>query len=279
MTTLNPVDVEQKIRKLPALPELVMQVIALIDRGEVDLGTISKKIKQDQSLSLKILGVANSSFYGFSGQISAIKDACILLGIPTIRSLVMSIGFINALPGRKDAPLDGRGLWQHAIGVAAGARVIAQSMRVNPELAFSAGLLHDIGKLALETSFPKEYLAVTQYRDQNACLLRDAETAVLGMDHAIVGGMLAQHWHLPDAICNAIQRHHSTDLLPSNSMADIVHVADILSRALDIGDSGDDWIPKLSGASLQRTQLDLAKIKVMLPDIEAVYASTTVLIH
>ena len=260
-------NIDARLRQIPPLPQVVQDAMEILDRPDVDLRLLEQTLCQDPALVTQILRVANSPFYGLTRQISSIHDACLLLGIYTVRNVVLTAGVMTQFPTTGGNYIDRQKLWEHAVGTAIAAKVIAGRCGFDPELAFTGGLLHDIGKLVLDSYFPDETLAIVQHRDQQDCLLRDAEMQVLGLDHGEVGARIADRWKLPVSLQQAIKHHHTPEQ-SDTLIADIVHIADILCRGLEIGDGGDTLIPFLAPKSIERVHLDWGALPDMLHDIE-----------
>lgn len=274
---LTLVTLEKEIQQLPALSVIVSEVLALIDRGDVELTVLMQKIGQDQALTARVLRVVNSPFYGFSRHIGSLKDAGMMLGVHTLRNIVMAAGIMGHFPPGEDRDFDRLSFWQHAIGTGVATRVLAGHCGLDEETAFSAGLLHDIGKLVMAVYFPADFDQVLAWRDEQDCLLKDAEQAVLGFDHSLVGARVAQKWKLPEAIIEAIQHHHVPDSVADIPFATLVHVADILCRGLEIGHGGDTLMPTLDVAAMQRVGLDWEALRTALPEIEALNTGTNLM--
>jgi putative nucleotidyltransferase with HDIG domain len=270
---------DKELEKVPPLPATVSDVLTALQQDDVDLGTVERNINRDPALTARVLRVANSSFYGFSGQVDNIKDACVILGVYTTRNIVLAAGIIKHLTAGAFGGLDLSGLWQHAIGTGAAAKVLAKPAGVNPETAFTAGLLHDLGKFILAIYFSDSYDAVIRHRDREDSLLRDAETDVLGFDHALVGAKVARVWSLPDSIVNAIEYHHLTATGEARRLANLVQVADIVCRGLELGDAGDTLIPLLDACVLQHLNLTIPLLEESLAGIEQVLCSCSSLIE
>lgn len=268
MDALNGDSLEHKIKQLPSLPAVVTDIMALIDDVDVDVVALEKKIGQDQSLAARILHIANSPFYGFTGNIGAIKDAVVLLGLHAVRNLVLAASVMKQFPPRSGKQINRVAFWQHSIGTSIASRVIAEQYGLDKDIGFSAGLLHDIGKLALDSYFPVEYTQVLIYREQQECLLVEAENAILGFDHTEVGACIARHWNLPELITTAIEHHHTPgDQCPS-PVVDLVHISDIICRGLGIGSGGDDLVPQLQPAAMERLGIEWSALKGLFYEIE-----------
>ena len=258
--------IEEAIKQLPVFEQTVRDILSLFERGELDLAILQKKIMQDQALTARILRVANSSFYGFPGQIANIKDACIVLGCHTIRNIVISTAVIAQFSTDTSKVLDRTSMWQHAAATGGIARYLGLHAGIDAESAFTAGLLHDIGKLALDTCFANEYQATLQYCKQHDCATREAERVVLGYDHAFIGKCVAERWKLPATLVSAIAFHHEPNS-PASQFVDVVHVADILCRGIGIGNCADTLIAAIEPLALQRLGLDWTLIRKRLPEI------------
>jgi|GEM_PF-246571 len=270
---------DKEIQQLPALSEVVMEVLELIDKGNVEFPVLMKKISQDQALASRVLKVANSPFYGNACKIGSLKGAGVMLGIHTLRSIVTTVGIIGRFPAKSGGNFDRLKFWKHAIGTGVTAKVLARKIGFDQDTAFSAGLLHDVGKLVLDAHFPMDFYRVLARRDSEQCLLKDAELKELGFDHTIVGAKAAHHWKLPPLIHAAIHNHHNPEKHSTTPIVDLIHVADIICRGLEIGSGGDDLIPAINPASLNRLRLDWSEIMKCLPVIERENADANLLIE
>jgi putative nucleotidyltransferase with HDIG domain len=223
---------EQFISRLKAktLPSLPLTVVALgeavqDERCTVDriLGILSK----DPSLSATLLRLANSALYATEGSAMDLRTAVLRLGFDAISNLGTGAAVIKTLRG--GTHLDALKLWQHsvAVGLTAKGVCILAKRHGQAETAFLTGLLHDIGKIALDTCYPEEYALVLQQVAQGAFYV-DAERAVLGMDHAEAGALLAADWSFPAAIVEVIRDHHAPR--PEDFLPNLIHLADLLVR-------------------------------------------------
>ena len=268
-------ELEQNINDIPPLPVAVTEAMRLLDAEEVDFAKLQAAIAKDAGLSSRILSVANSPFYGMDGKISSIKESCVILGTHTLRNIVIAAGMIGRFPPTAGNLFDLKELWRHSYGTGMAARLLSVYCGVDQEKAFTAGLLHDIGKMVLDVYFQQDYLQVMQYREQADCLLSEAEKHVLGFDHSTVGRMITRRWNLPEEIINAIQGHHQLNNNNDDALSAVVHVADIVSRALDIGDAGDTMIPELDETVMQSLGLTFEHIQNDLYKIESAVESAS----
>ncbi|MDR3158688.1 MAG: HDOD domain-containing protein [Zoogloeaceae bacterium] len=265
---LSEARLQQAIAALPGLPPLVSDLLAEMEHAEcLNFPVLAQRIAADQGLALRILRLANSSFYGLSGRVASIEDAIVILGLRTLYMLALNAAAMRAITHPPCAGFDELAFWRHSIAVAVAARALAVACRKNPDIAFTHGLLHDIGQLLLASCFPDEYRQTLVCADNRAVMRLDNERALLGVEHAQAGAMLAAQWGLPSELAAAIAQHHA----PDSEAADLLHLADILAHAL----LEDDMpIPCLSLAAWQRLALDEAKLFPVLARIEHDFEET-----
>ncbi|MDP2792600.1 MAG: HDOD domain-containing protein [Sulfurisoma sp.] len=271
---MKPPSLEQivgSLRALPSLPTVVMELLQTMGEEDVDIDRLARGIGHDQALAARTLRVANSPFYGMQGRIDTIAEAITVLGFVNIRSLVTTAGIATAWPTSGAAGFEAGVIWRHSLGVACCAATLARLAKLRPETLFLAGLLHDIGRLVLVVTHPAAYAEILLRRKQEDCLLLDAERAVLGFDHAQIGSELCRHWRIPAPIAAAVERHHRVNpaapRVPAD-MADVVHVADVLTHALDLAGDPDALVPPPEAAAWQRLGLNEPDLRSVLEQTE-----------
>ena len=246
---MNPLamgDVLKVIHRLPALPTVVMELLASMDQDDVDVDTLARKITQDQALTAKTLRLANSSFYGRTHAVNSMAETIGILGFRTVRSVVTTAGLMQSMGQGAGAGPDLQPFWRHAIAAAVCARELAPYLRVNADHAYTAGLLHDIGRLVLVTQLTPHYAAVLDYASANACSTLVAERAVLGLDHAEIGQTLAAAWKFPPHLQQAVGLHHSPEVPQGDALALVVMAADAIVHGLDLAPDPADAVPQMA---------------------------------
>jgi putative nucleotidyltransferase with HDIG domain len=239
-------DVVRQLQNLPTLSTVVMDLLNSVDEEDIDIGTLARKVSHDQALTAKTLRFANSSFFGSQSKVSTIQQAISLLGVRSVRHLITATALAGHFPDSACVGFDGRAFWRHAIATAVCCKVLAMHLHLNQDFAFTAGLLHDIGRLVLVSRFPQQYASVIAARAEADCNLLDAERAILGTDHVEVGRALAAHWNFSETIQKAIAGHHAPETFGNASIASIVHVANSIVQALDLGGAEDDLVAPVS---------------------------------
>ena len=245
MNTLELGDVVRGVRDLPALPSVVLDLIASFGREDVDVTALSDKISRDQALAAKTLRLANSSFYGLPSKVRTVKQAIVVLGFDSARALAVASSVIDNFGPDRCPQVDVGSFWRHSIATALCAKILARHARIDQDHAFIAGLLHDIGRLVLASKFPDQYMRVQACCDNEDASLGTAELRVLGVDHQRAGQMLAEAWRFPPPIQRAIGQHHAPVGADLGDVPGIVHVADAMVHALDLGGTAHAAVPRL----------------------------------
>lgn len=260
MNSIALTDVIKQVRDLPSLPLIVMELIESFEQEDVSIGVLADKVSHDQALAAKTLRLANSSFYGLQSKVKTIQQAITVLGFDSVRALITATAIIDNFGSKEGASFDFKGFWRQAIGTALCAKSLARMSNLNQDYAFISGLLHDIGTLVLVTRFPQQYEQARVYRATNDCYMLDAERAVLTVDHAAVGRALAEHWRFPPVIQRAIANHHAPSAQDLGDIPSVVHIANAIVHALDLGGQEDDLIPPIeenawNSLNIERTAL------------------------
>jgi putative nucleotidyltransferase with HDIG domain len=249
MSALTLDQVVHSVQDLPSLPAVVMELLSSIEQDEIDISVLAKKVSYDQALTAKTLRLANSSSFGLQVKVTTIQQAITFLGFQTTRKLITAAAVTGCFPSGRCAGFDDRAFWRHSIAVAACARALARRMRFNQDYAFTAGLLHDIGRLVLVTADPQAYGEVLERRAGKDGDWQDAERAVLGVDHVEAGVALAEYWNFSDTMRQAIAFHHAPDTPGAGFLAAIVHVANAIVHALDIAGEEHERVPRVASVA------------------------------
>jgi putative nucleotidyltransferase with HDIG domain len=200
----------QKVKELAVLPQVVYQVMELTNNPNATARDLERVISIDQGMSARVLNTVNSAYYGLPRKIASIKDAVVLLGFKTIRNLAMTASVFDLFVGKTDRQNLRRGKWwRHAIDTALCCRLIASQLpNLSPDEAYTAGLLHDIGKPLLDRYGDAPYEQVEELMAQGMPEI-EAEREVYGCDHAELGREMSLHWGFPEKLAEAIGAHHA----------------------------------------------------------------------
>jgi putative nucleotidyltransferase with HDIG domain len=249
MSKLTSEQLVQGVQDLPSLPAVVMELLSSIEQDNIDISVLAKKVSYDQALTAKTLRLANSSSLGLQVKVATIQQAITFLGFQATRNLITAAAITGCFPNGLCPGFNDKAFWRHSIATAACARSLARRLRFNQDVAFTAGLLHDIGRLVLVTGHPQAYGEVLAWRDQQDSDWEVAERAVLGVDHVDAGIALAEHWNFSDTMRQAIAWHHAPETPGAGFLAAIVHVANAVVHALDLAGEEHELVPALSSVA------------------------------
>ena len=208
------------LRQLPTIPFVISEVLSAVDNVNMSAASLANLIERDQTLTARVLAVANSPFYGFTRRISTIDLAIVLMGLNAIKEIVLSLVLQRFFSVVSNDDFDVKSFWYYSVYCGASSRYLARKLRYRiAGEAFVAGLMHDIGILILIQNFSKQFLEIRRKQFLKRCSFVHAEKLVIKCTHADIGAWLAERWNLPEQLCNAIRNHHS--LYVDQILADI----------------------------------------------------------
>jgi putative nucleotidyltransferase with HDIG domain len=253
----------RQINQLRPLPVNVTHLLRALDSPAVSVGVVSDYIAMDQALAAYILRVVNSVSLGYSSSCSSLRDAVVRLGFKRIRSLVLNTFAAGPLTRRLMGYGYGNGqLWNHSLLVANFSRWLAQAFSYpDPEEAYVAGLLHDMGKLVLDQFVAKDYDQIYALVNAHNLTFWEIEHQFFGIDHAGVGGLMATRWGFPESLSQAIQYHHSPAKTQNKQkLTAIVTLADDIAPKNNIVDPTQS-VSTFQMDTVNILQTDIAKVE------------------
>lgn len=267
ITSPTPDEIVQRVRDLPAMPLVVTQVLRATRDPDSSVADVAQILGTDQGLTARVLRLANSALFGFPRRVATLTDAVVLLGFSTLRSLVLAgtaFGLLNRPVSGYS--LDKGALWRHSMGAGVAARLVCQRQRLRrlTEEAFVAGVLHDMGKLVLDTYVREAFSQIIQRVEENCEPFMAAERAVLGYDHAQLGAMAAEAWALPADLCEAIRLHHEPLASSEPRLFHVVHVADVIALSLGMGLGSDGLNYAVDSSALETLGLSGADVEELI---------------
>jgi len=260
----------ENIKNLPTLPDIVQKLITLIQDERTSASDLSKLISYDQAISLRLLKVANSAYYGFLKEVATIQHAIVILGFDEVKRLSLGIGMINFISGMHDVSFRLlQDLWRHSVGCSLATQIISIKTGVNSDITTTAALLHDIGKLVLDNVFTSEYRSVMNRVKAESIYAVNAEKNIFGFDHADVGLWVCSKWKLPPALILPIAYHHQVENADKLDMLNvsIVHLADIISHKAGMGNYGDATTLPLNESAKAMLRVSEGAIETMVEDL------------
>jgi len=240
---LDPLDILRKEQQLPALPQVFLALKKAISAPNTSADDLAEIISQDPSLTAFLLRMVNSAFYSLPMQIDTISRAVTVVGVNQLSTLAVGTSVMSLF---KDVPaevLDMEQFWKHSVACGLIARRLCRiTGKGDPERAFVAGLLHDIGQLIMLQAEPERAAAVLSHARGKDVLLWVEEKALLGFDHATLGGMLLRKWNFPFVLVTAVLEHHQPKKKQKEAEPGLVHCAETITTGLGIGFSGEYFV-------------------------------------
>ncbi len=236
------------IKRLPPFPAVALQLLSLLDNEDVSMKQIVNLLRVDPALSAEILRVSNSALYGLSRRIDNVSHAVVVLGTEVVKRLALTVAIAKFTRNGSNSVALKR-CWDHSMAVALLAERIAGQLHQPRDRGYTAGLLHDVGALALLSCFPAEYGNMLEVAKENNFDQLECERQMFDVDHAAAGDWLARHWNLPEDLVSAISRHHDPAACGSE-IASIVRCADRLAATLGfalIEDHADETADEIVG--------------------------------
>jgi putative nucleotidyltransferase with HDIG domain len=224
------------IRNLPTPPIVFHQIQKVISDPNVSAAKVSSILAEDPAMSVKVLRLTNSAFYGLNREIESVKQAVVIIGFEAIKNLVLSASVLDMFKGKTIDQEYQEKYWRHSLSTAFCCRLLANRLKargfVDPDAAFSAGLLHDVGKMVVSCFLPDEYEQFLEARNDNIDSMdHQIEENIFGYTHAQIGGFLGTQWKIPHKLTEAITFHHQPQLYEEDDpMAYIVYLANWIAK-------------------------------------------------
>lgn len=264
-------ELTRRVQHLPPLPQVVKKLIAMCQDPDVASRDIVEVIQLDPSLTLKVLHLSNSPFYGVPRTVTSLRDAVVFLGADAIANYVIS-GCLAQYQERKTRgySLNSGEPWRHAVASAVCAQIVAERCEASlGPRAFACGLLHDVGKTVLDACNDAERRLIGPVLEKHGDGLLETERGIVGFDHALAGATLAAHWCLPEERVEAIRWHHDPIRCQRyRQLTCLVHVGNVLSIGLGTGVPVEDLALRLQTSALKVLGMTVPDLQRLLPRME-----------
>ena len=226
-----------QIKSLPPGPRILPELLALLEQDDVEAGEVVRLIKFDPALTAKALQRCNSAQFGSKQAVHNLEEAVVRIGFGEIYRIVACVVGERTLGGSQQGYGIAQGeLWKHCAVAAVAARLVAHETGEEESMVFTAGLLHDIGKLVLGTTLVGAYEALVKETESSGRSLQEAEKQILGVEHAEIGGRLLARWNFPENLVRAVWHHHDpVKAQPVQRLAACVHLGNLLAHYLGHG--------------------------------------------
>ena len=267
------ISIKQLTEGMPSLGSyagVIDKIEAVLNDDNSNLANLGEVIEKDPDLSARLLRLGNSAFFGFAHRLETVSEAVSLIGIQQVLDLISASNVIEAFEGISPEHVNMESFWKHSLACGIGARCLAIARQLPAaEKFFVAGLLHDLGRLVLFSRAPEKATEIFELYQSRRLLLRDAEREVLGFDHAQIGGELLRNWHYPANLVHVVTHHHTPMSAGFFQLeCSVVHLADYLAHAMQMGTSGEQFVPPLSISAWERVGLTTDVLQSVMDSID-----------
>ena len=254
-----------------SLPEIYERFNLVINHPRSSIADITKIITEDTGLSSCVLKLANSPMYGYYTNIDSISKAVTIIGTQQLRDMALAISVIRVFRGIPESLINMTSFWKHSITIGIVARTLATYRReANVERFFVSGILHDVGQLILCTRAPKLVQEMITASRETGVPHISVQRSMLGFDHGNVGGELLKQWRIPAIISEPVSCHHApeqAELFPMETS--LLHVADVIGHALQVGCSSEAFVPPLDVSSWERLAIPVSMLSTIITQADA----------
>jgi putative nucleotidyltransferase with HDIG domain len=268
-------EIINKVKNLPPVSQAALKLVNLLEQAAISNDEIVHVIKCDNVLTAKLLRACNSPYFGLDEPVASVDQSVLMLGHQQILHIVLTLAFGGAMvvpmPGYA---VEANELWRHSLLTATAAEIVAGSGDLNVEapVAFTVGLLHDIGKLALSQALtPELQIEIRQLIEQQGCPRTDAEKKIMGADHSEVGACLLKSWNLPEDIVEAVANHHHPICLPRPKLSLVAHMANCLAHVAGSAPGWDGFAVRVDPEAIKTLNLDEARLEAMVAEVRDSY--------
>lgn len=232
---MTPTDIISKVKNLPPVSQAALKLVSLLEQASISNEEVVRAIKCDSVLTAKLLRACNSPYFGLAEPVASVDQAVFILGHQQILHIVLTLAFGSTMIVTAPAyAAEANALWQHSLVTATAAEIVAAEaydLKIEGPIAFTVGLLHDIGKLAMSQALTPEQQAQIRERIVTEKISRTtAEKLILGTDHGEVGACLLKSWRLPAEVIEAVACHHKPTLVPEPKLSAVTHIANCLAH-------------------------------------------------
>jgi putative nucleotidyltransferase with HDIG domain len=269
-------EIINKVKNLPPISQAALKLVSLLEQAAISNDEIVQVIRYDNVLTAKLLRACNSPYFGLEDPVASVDQAVLMLGHQQILHIVLTLAFGSAmvvpLPGYA---VEANELWRHSLITATAAEMVAAEaydLNVETPVAFTVGLLHDIGKLVMGQALTPEIQAeIRQLIEQQSCSRSEAEKKILGTDHGEIGACLLQSWNLPEEILEAVANHHQPVCTPRPKLSVITHIANCLAHLAGSAPGWDGFAVRVDPAAVAALNFDEARLENMVANVRSAF--------
>ncbi len=262
-----------KSNTIPSLPAVYKKIREAVEDPDSTIEDIARIVCNDQALSARLLRLANSAFYGYPSEVCSITDALTVIGLQQFKNMALCTAAMDVFKNIPSTFFNMEEFWRKSIACGLCARILALQLRdANSERFFLGGLLHRVGKLILCKELPQECIQIIKTARKEETHTHSAESELLGFNHAEMGAALLAHWNLPSTLGELVG-NYLDPMKAKSSISDVtlIHIADFITEGLEIGQAGEQFVPKFSGTAWDHCGLKVSDLPAAIEELQRQY--------
>lgn len=263
-------EVLMMVKHVPPFPKVAQRVMDLLENPDTTAAQLAEVIQFDSAITANVLKICNAAYFGLPRKVSSLDEGLVVIGHDILKDIIITSCSAKFYKGNVGAGYElGQGeLWKHSVACGIMAKLIMKFFKdVDPSSAFTAAILHDIGKRFMSTFIADEYDFVLGMVEKDQCSFVEAEQQVIGMDHATLGGIILEKWEFPDDMKVAVESHHKPDALEQGGLTALVALANALVVSMGVGVGVDGLATPLNSDELARFGITEIDMQLMMADL------------
>lgn len=258
------------VRDVPPFPKVAQRVLELVENPVVTARQLAEVIQYDQAITANVLKICNASYFGLPRKVASLDEALVLIGHDALKDLMIASSSAQFYQGDVGVGymLEQGDLWRHSVATAIMAKLLVAHIKdVDGATAFTAGLLHDIGKRFLSTFVAEEFKNIMGRVVRENIPFEQAEKDSLGATHAEIGALILKRWDFPLEMIMAVKQHHNADALQQDSLTALVALSNALVVSVGIGAGADGLATRLQGEGVKRFGISQSDLDLHMADL------------
>ncbi len=255
---------------VPPFPKVALQVMKMLDNPEVKAKDLAEVIQYDAVITANLLKTCNAAYFGLTRKVSSLDEALVVLGQDILKDIIMASSSAKFYKGDAGGgySLEQGDLWKHSVATAVMAKLLSSHFNeVDPGVAFTAGLLHDIGKRFLSSFVAEDFQEIVDLAHGGESSFIEAEKEIIGMNHAELGGLILEKWDFADDLRLAVKQHHDTDAVDKDQLTALVAISNTLVISLGIGVGADGLSSAVQGLGLKKFGIESRDLDMYLSEL------------
>ena len=258
------------VRDVPPFPKVAQRVLEMVENPAVTARQLAEVIQYDQSITANVLKICNASYFGLPRKVSSLDEALVLIGHDALKDIMIASSSAQFYEGGVGAGylLEEGELWKHSVATAIMAKLLVVHIKdVDGGVAFTAGLLHDIGKRFLSTFVAEDFKNIMGRVVRENIPFEQAEKEALGATHAEIGALVLKRWEFPPEMIMAVKQHHNPEALQLDSLTALVALSNALVVSMGIGTGADGLAIRLQGDGIKRFGISQDDLDLHMADL------------